>query len=238
MDVMRTIRRGDLGTAESMAAEVLRLGEEVGDADALGYYGAHLLAIRWVQDRVAEMRPMVDAVMSSASLRRRDRVPGGAGVRARPRGRRPRGACAVDALVEEGLETVVDFSNGLATLGAVVETAAALGDGQLAERAAAVIEPYAGRPVMASLAVICLGPVDRFLGVARATAERYDDAIEHFERAHVLNRRSGNCAVEPLIHAGLADALRRRGDTGDTARAARHAAEAVHLGTELNLADR
>ena len=239
MDVMRTIRRGDLGTAESMAAEVLRLGEEVGDADALGYYGAHLLAIRWVQDRVAEMRPMVDAVMSSASLRRRDRIYPAVRAYALAReGDDHAARAAVDALVDEGLETVVDFSNGLATLGAIVETAAALGDGQLAERAAAVMEPYAGRPVMASLAVICLGPVDRFLGVARATAERYDDAIEHFERALVLNRRLGNCAVEPLIHAGLADALRRRGDTGDSVRAGTHAAEAVRLGIELNLADR
>ena len=74
LDVMRTVRRGELERAEELAADVLALGQEAGDADAFGYYGGHLLGIRWLQGRLGELGAVIDAVIDSATLRRRDRI--------------------------------------------------------------------------------------------------------------------------------------------------------------------
>lgn len=47
IDVMRLMRAGELVAAEEAANRCLERGLEVGDADAVNYYGAHLLALRW-----------------------------------------------------------------------------------------------------------------------------------------------------------------------------------------------
>ena len=55
IDVMQLIRDGRLADAEAAAHDCFELGVDVGDADATGYYGAHLLTIRWLQDRDREL---------------------------------------------------------------------------------------------------------------------------------------------------------------------------------------
>ena len=239
LDVMRTIRRGELGRAEQLAGEVLAIGQEVGDADAFGYYGGHLLGIRWAEGRLAELRPMIEAVIESASLRRRDRIyPALRAYALAVEGDHGGARAALDDLLTEGLASITDFSNGLATLAVLIETAAELGDGALAHEVARHLAPYAHLPVMPSLAVICLGPGERFLGLAHATCGRLDDAIAAFRRALAANRRLQNRPVEALIHADLAATLRRRGDAGDELAAAEHAETAIRLGTEVGLVAR
>lgn len=239
LDVMRAIRRGELKHAEGLAADVLARGQEAGDADAFGYYGGHLLGIRWAQGRVGEMRPMIDAVIESASLRRRDRIyPALRAYALALEGDLAGAHAAIDELLAEGLESISDFSNGLATLAVLIEAAAALDDSTLADEVAQQLAPFAGLPVMPSLAVICLGPGERFMGLAHATGGRLDDAIACFRRALVANRRLQNAPVDALIHADLAATLRRRGRVGDEAAAAEHAATAVRLGTAMGMTAR
>jgi tetratricopeptide (TPR) repeat protein len=239
LDVMRTFRRGELEHAEALAADALALGEDAGDADAFAYYGGHLLGMRWVQGRLAEMGPMIDAVIDSATLRRRDRIYPAVRAYARAvEGDHAGARAAIDQLVDEGLESICDFSTGLATLAVLIETAAQLADGPLAEQLAELFRPFAGLPVMPSLAVVCLGPGERFLGLALATAGRLDEAIGCFRDALVANRRLQNRPVEALIHADLAAALRRRGRDGDELDAAEHHAVAIQLGTRFGLTAR
>ena len=71
---MRTFRRGELDETERLAAEALTLGTEAGDADALSWYGGHLLAVRWAQGRLDEMHDLVASVIESSTLRRLDQV--------------------------------------------------------------------------------------------------------------------------------------------------------------------
>ena len=74
LDVMRTFRRGELDETERLAAEALTLGTAAGDADALSWFGGHLLAVRWAQGRLEEMHDLVTSVIESSTLRRLDQV--------------------------------------------------------------------------------------------------------------------------------------------------------------------
>jgi tetratricopeptide (TPR) repeat protein len=70
---------GRLDEAEAAAHRCFDLGTAVGEVDALGYFGAHLLAIRWIQGRDAELLELAedvaahvtdpDAEVRAASLR-------------------------------------------------------------------------------------------------------------------------------------------------------------------------
>ena len=68
---------------------------------------------------------MIDAVIDSASLRRRDRIyPALRAFALAVEGDDVRARAAIDELLAEGLDSICDFSNGLATLAVLVEAAA------------------------------------------------------------------------------------------------------------------
>ena len=78
IDVMLATRQGRLDEADRLAAACYELGCDVGDADAFGWYGAQLVAIRWLQGRGNELLDLLDRARrlddgrrAPASLRRR-----------------------------------------------------------------------------------------------------------------------------------------------------------------------
>jgi tetratricopeptide (TPR) repeat protein len=239
LDVMRTFRQGELERAEAQAGEVLTLGLAVGDADALAYYGAHLLAIRWVQGRLGEMTETITSVVESSTLRRRDQIyPATLAYAHALRGDHGAARSAVDALLADGLDGIPDFPTWTATVAALIETAAEIGDGRLASELGERFAPYAHLPVMPSLAVICLGPGERVLAVAHAAAGRLDEAVKWFQAALEANRRLRSRPFDPLIRAQLAAVLGRRRASGDREAAAALYAAAIELGRELGLSAR
>lgn len=238
-EVMRTFRRGDLVAAEALAGQALTLGLEVGDADATGYHGAHLLGIRWAQGRLGEMYDAGAAVVESATLRRHDRSYAAVlAYAAALRGDHAAARTQLDAVLADDPDSIMEFSSGGATFAVLVEAAAELGDGDLATELGIRFEPYARLPVVPSLAVMCLGPGERTVAVAHATAGRLDEAIDWFRAARRANRRLGNRPFEAVIDAQLAAALHRRGRPDDRDEAARLLAEAVTVGTACGLAAR
>ena len=68
IDVMQLIRDGRLDEAERAAHECFEHGVDVGDADATGYYGAHLLTIRFMQDRDSELLDLARDISSASIL--------------------------------------------------------------------------------------------------------------------------------------------------------------------------
>src|SRR5207245_6561751 len=74
IEVMRAIRAGQFAQAEAAASACLALGNEVGDADALAYYGAHLVAIRTFQGREAELAELAASIATSPTLIERERA--------------------------------------------------------------------------------------------------------------------------------------------------------------------
>ena len=146
LDVMLAIRAGRLDEAEEAAAEAFALGTEVGDADALAYFGAHLVAVRWLQGRDAEALELVTDVTSSPSLIDAELTfPALEAVFAARTGDPARARAALDRAVAPGLAAIPRSSTWLSGMLAVVEAADALGDaglaGAAARRAGAVRRP-------------------------------------------------------------------------------------------------
>jgi hypothetical protein len=220
IDVMGLIREGRLDDAERAAHECFELGVEVGDADSTGYYGAHLLTIRWLQDRDGDLLDLARDIASSHTL-----VPpefaflaGSAAVAARA-GQVEEAAAVIRRLTAGGLDSLTRSSTWLTGIVNLVEAACVLGDASLARAAYDLLEPYAGRPVMPSLAVSCFGSVERALGLAALTWHDPGRAVHHLQRAVRANVALGHRPATAVARADLARALLVRDRPADRRRA-------------------
>ena len=216
IDVMRLIREGRLDAAETAAHDCFALGVDVGDADATGYYGVHLLTIRWLQDRDGELLELARDIATSDTLVTPEFAfrAGAAAVAARS-GHVDEAAAGLRSLRAEGLADLPRSSTWLAGMVIILEAARTLGDGELAREVYPLLEPYADRPAMPSLAVSCFGAVHRALGLAACTWGDDDLAVHHLERAVERNAALGHRPMVALARADLATVLVRRGHPGD-----------------------
>jgi AAA ATPase domain len=221
IDVMLLVRAGRLAEAEVAAGRCYEQGCEVGDADTLAYLSAHMLGIRWIQGRDAELLDLADQVAASPTLVQSEFAfrATSAALAARA-GQRERARATLDHLASGGLAALPRSSTWLLGMVAIVEAAAALGDGDVAGQAYDLLLPFADLPAMASLAVVCLGSTERALGVAARVRGDKDAAVDHLERAVVANQRLENAPLVAISRAELAATLRARDHAGDAARAA------------------
>jgi tetratricopeptide (TPR) repeat protein len=221
LDVMLLIRAGRLDDAEAAAARCYDRGVAVGEVDAIGYLGAHTLAIRWIQGRDAEILGAAEEVAASNTL-----VEAEFGFRATAAaiaaraGHHERARAGLGRLCADGLAALPRSSTWLAGMAAMVEAAAIEGDLAVVREAYELLVPFADLPVMPSLGVICLGSTERFLGVAARAMGETDHAVAHFERAIAADRRLGNRPLAAIAAADLASTLSRRSRPGDGARSA------------------
>ena len=241
-EVMRTmllIRAGRLAEAEEKATAAYEFGTEVGDADALGYLGAHLITIRWLQDRDAEMLATVEDIADSPTLVATEFAFRAtfAGLAARA-GRLDKARLVLDKLIAQGLADLPESSTWLAGMQNVAETAYLLGDAELARQAYELLTPYADLPIMPSFAVTCLGSAERPLGLAALAFHRPDLAVAHLDRAVTANRLLGNLPVTAIAMTDLADALLRRRHPGDRERAVELIEAAQHEAAALGMTAR
>jgi len=236
MAVMGAFRDGDILGAEAGAAQTMALGQAIGDADALGWYGAQILAIRWVQARTPELLPLLGELVRSPTVA--DGEPtyraAFAGVAAEA-GRRAEAQAAARSVVDAGLANFPQRSTRLVRAFALAEAAWHLGDPVVA---AAVVDDLAGLehlPVRPSFAVTCLGPARRVVGRALDALGDLDGAIATLEEAVGDTRALRNRPMLAVTLAELADALTRRGRPGDHAGASAAGEEAAVLAAELGL---
>jgi hypothetical protein len=233
LDVMLAIRTGRLQQAELLAKRCLDLGVAVGDADATGWYGAHVVAIRWYQGRGGEVLDLLADLADSPTMAQpNEAFTAALAVGAASSGRRTEARSALERLKGQGLSSLPSSSNWLVTLFGVAEAAALLGDAATAEEAYALLLPFADRPVMASLAVTCFGSVHRALGSAASAMGDQDLAVGHLEAACSADLRLGNAPSAVLASTRLAAVLRARDGENDALRATaleREAAEQTAL---------
>ncbi|HXM53777.1 MAG TPA: ATP-binding protein [Candidatus Dormibacteraeota bacterium] len=228
LDVMQLLRAGRLDDAEELAARCHQLGIEVGDADALAYYGAHLVAIRWLQGREAEVLDVVEEVAASPTLALGQFVyPATVAFLAARAGQYDRARLALHRVAAPGLAALPRSSTWLTGLAAIADAAATLGDRAVASQAYEQLRLFAGRPIMPSLAIVCFGSVERPLGLAALALGDVDAGVRHLERAVEADVRLGNRPVAACSRAELAEALLRRGVPADAPRAGQLLEEAV-----------
>ncbi|WP_328475154.1 AAA family ATPase [Actinoplanes sp. NBC_00393] len=239
MEVMLLIRAGRLDEAEAAALACFQLGTEVGDADALGYLGAHLLTIRWLQGRDAELLETIAQIADSPTLNPAEFgfQATMAGIAAR-HGSPDRARAILRRVTRPGLAALPQSSTWLAGMLAIVQTAHELGEADLARQAYDLLLPYADLPIMPSLATTCFGSTERALGLAAAAAGDTGHAVAHLERAVEANVLLGNRPMLAVTLADLAGALLCRGLAGDAERAGQLLADAAQRADDMGLTAR
>lgn len=211
IDVMRMTRDGRIEEAEEAARAAYELGVAVGDADATGYYAAHVMRIRSLQGREAELLELVPVVVESPLMMARERALRAsiAGVAARA-GDTERARSILGGM---GPADIVPSSTSLVALASLADVAVALDDSVLAREVYAALAPFASLPLVPSLAVTCLGSVERPLALAATAFGDTALALDHFERALAADERIGNRPMAAIAKAELARALAASGDS-------------------------
>ena len=228
IDVMGLLRRGEIDQAERAAVRCFEFGTEIGDADAVGFYGGHVMAIGFLRGRAADVLPLARMMADSPALVDGDVAPlAASAVLAAMIGENAQAeAAARDSMSRlRGRETT--SSNWLITMFCLAETAALLDDRKWATEIYTHLLPYRHLPVMGSIGVLCLGSVERSLGVVARTSGDIDLAIHHFEDAIIENQRLGNRVFCAISDGNLGCALLERGGIGDVGRGSLHVDAAV-----------
>ena len=218
---MLLARAGRLADAEAAATAARDRGSAAGDPDAMGYYAALLVAMRWWQGRAGEVVELVRSISASprVGLNHHAYVAADA-VLSAVVGDVDAAEEALARIAGIGLGAVPDSSSWLTTQALVAEAAYLLGDAEVAAESGRLLAPFADMPVMASLAVVCLGSTERALGLCAVVTGHLDAAVEHLDSALRANRRLRNRPMAALTEHTLAGVLVARGRQGDQARGA------------------
>jgi hypothetical protein len=197
--VMQTIRSGHLDEAEEAAAVCFERGEQVGDADALGWYGGQLCVIRWYQRRSAELVPLISDLVASQTLAStNDAYLAALAVATAAGGQSDEATIALRRLRGRGLAELRSSSTWLvAMLGAAI-AAHTLHDQDVAAEVRDLLEPYADLPVMASLGVACFGSAHYPLALSALTLDDAPRARRHLQSAIQHNQMLGNLPATRL----------------------------------------
>ncbi|KDN22389.1 AfsR/SARP family transcriptional regulator [Amycolatopsis rifamycinica] len=227
LKVMLAIRAGRFGKAEAGAQACVEAGRAAGDLDALGWYGAQLVAIRWFQGRLGELVPVLDGLMHSPTLSPIDNSYYAAlAVAAASAGDRRTAAGALARLCGQDLGALPRSSTWLTSLCGAAETAYLLDDGATAVRIHELLAPFGHLPAMASLGIACFGSVHHPLGTTALTAGDPDRAVTHLRAAVRHNLALAHWPAVVFSRRRHAEALLRRGGPGDAAAADRELAAA------------
>ena len=201
--------------AEQRAEACLRLGMEVGDADALGWYGAQLVAIRWFQGRSGEVLPTVIEMSQSTTVAELNHGFAAAiAALAAAAGDHDSARTTLASLRAHGLRSLPTCSTWMVTLLGVCEAAHTLHDVDAAAEAYELLEPFADLPAMASLGVACFGSAHRPLALAAWTIGDLDRAIGHLESALLADLALDHRPCHAIDAALLAEALDLRRQPG------------------------
>ncbi|MER5651017.1 hypothetical protein [Streptosporangium sp. NPDC002524] len=236
IEVMLGIRAGRLEQAEAEAAACAEQGTRAGDADAAGWYGAQIVAIRWYQGRIAELVPMLAEEVNSPTLSAVDNSYLAAlAVAAATAGDHRQAAGALARLGGGDLALLPRSSSWLVTMHGVVEAAYLLGDVEVSAAAYELLGPFTRLPMVASLGVACFGSAQHALGVAALTMGDAQRAAEHLQMAVRGNLAMGHWPAAVLSRVRWAQALVLRAGAGDAAEAARQLEVATSEAAELGM---
>ncbi len=235
LQAMRTLLRGDLAGAESLAFSLAAEGARVSDQNAALSLGAILGIVRSEQERIDEVLPLVSSLL--------DRFPALT---------RPIHASLASALSQaardneaehhfrraaaSGIVTGVDDAFFLEVNALLGLAAARLRMTREANKIYEALLPFQGHGVVIGYSVASLGSLARVLGMLAASLKDWDRAEHHFLVA--LRQNQG---MESPLWVGhtlfeYASMLAIRGRRGDQRRAAQLAAESRVIADTLGLA--
>jgi tetratricopeptide (TPR) repeat protein len=228
LDIMLLLRDGQIELAERRTQPCLAAGIAAGDPDARGWYGIQLLTVRWLQGRAGELAGLA-ADLHSSSLGPDTGYAAMASLVFAEAGDTASAQRCLAAYHPRGDNDERLASTWLAAGASVCETARLLGDRALVAEWAAKLRPYAELTVLTSFAVVCLGSVERTLGVCALTTGDAAGAVEHFAAAVRANEKVGNRPFACLSRGELGDALAVCGERDSAIAEWLEAADAAEL---------
>jgi hypothetical protein len=230
---MRALLAGRWAEGERAAFEVLGAGERSRALDARQYYGAEMLQLRNEQSRLGELGEHYDELLRDVGPLPAWRA---ALAWAHVQGGRIDAARAeLEELRAGGVASFPKDANYIPALAILGHIAGELRDADLADEVEALLRPYTDLWVLLGPGAATLGPVAYSVGLANLVAGRHERAAQYFV---VATEKSGAMHAWPYLarsQAGLADALRGRGGTGDADRAAALEEEALAAARELEM---
>ncbi|HZN13504.1 MAG TPA: AAA family ATPase [Acidimicrobiales bacterium] len=178
---------GQFEEAEVRAEAQFKKGAQ--DVNAFNAYSAQIFTVRREMGRLDDIEPvMAEAVAANPSL---IAFRCALALTWTDLGRDDDAATELDALAQDDFALLprdVGYTSCLALLS---ETAAALGAPDHAARLGELLAPHAGRIVVGGMGIVCLGAVDRYLGMLAASCERGAEAAAHYAAAAELETALG-----------------------------------------------
>jgi hypothetical protein len=207
----------DFDVAAELTDAALALGQQAEIQSALQMYGIAQFEIRRVRGGVAELEPLILAMIDeypalpawrAALPFLRYELDDVDGARAE-----------LEHFVEEGLDALPFDGNWDVAVAMLARVTHLVGD---RDRAADIYErlaPFSGRLLNVGMPAAILGSTDLFLALAAATAERWDDFERHAALALARNEEVGAWAWLATAQLELGSILLARGRSGDDERA-------------------
>src|SRR5262249_54473001 len=212
---------GRFDDAERLAGEALSLVPALDNLIGPVFFAIHLFHLRREQDRATELAPQIALLGAEHAFLRSWRY-----ALAFFRfvvGEREAAARDLTALATEGFTDLPRDGSWLPAMGNLAEVAHGVGDVECARQLYELLRPHAALTVVVATAV-CLGSVERYLGVLAVTLGRLDAAADHFEAAlaaHVRLDAPVYRARTAFAYARLLPARRKAGRRGARRGAAR-----------------
>ncbi len=229
---MRALLAARFEDAERLVHDALAIGQRAGDPNASLAYGAQLAVLRRGQGRLTELLPLVREMAAT-----RETAPIWETTIAH--------VCAMVGDTEQARARFVPAYQAFSTLprdatwllhlGLLGEVCAVAGDRERGAVLLDLLAPFADRQLVAGPGAVCLGAVVRISGLLAAMLERWEESLEHLERAARSQERMGALAWaaetacdQAMVHLG-------RDAPGDRDAARAYLARAGALASRLAL---
>src|SRR5262245_44769500 len=232
VQALRALLAGRFAGAERLAGEALSLAPALENEIAPQFFGIHLFYVRREQDRAAELAPQIAALGEGHAFLPSWRY-GLAFVRFVV-GEHEAAARDLAALGTERYTDLPRDGNWLQAIVNLAEVACGVDDADNAKHLYRLLRSHGKRAAVIGSAV-CLGSVERYLGMLAVTLGRLDAAAAHFEAALAAHVRLDAPVYRAHTAFAYARLLRRRAKPGDAERATALLADAHHTAEALGM---
>jgi tetratricopeptide (TPR) repeat protein len=228
----RALLAGDHEAAERLATDALQVANDSGQPDAIEFYGAQLMGVRWQQGRMGELVPLI-----AEAAAENPGVPTFTAALAMAYIEADQPAEALALLQQAALATFDMLPLDPIWLTGVILYAEVAAELQVADAAASLfemLEPWHGQ--VADNGLTIQGPVAHYLGGLATVLQRYDTADGYFAEAATMSEHMQAKFFGARTEVAWAGMLLARGRSGDAERARQLLAQAYETGTRLGYA--
>jgi hypothetical protein len=217
VQALRALLAGRFDDAERLAGEAFSLAPALDNLIAPVFFAIQLFHVRREQDRAAELAPQIALIGEGHAFLRSWRY--GMAFLHFVVGERETAARDLAALATDRFTELPRDGNWLAAMVNLAEVAHGVDDTDCARHLYDLLRPHAASAAVVAAAV-CLGSVERYLGMLAVTLGHLDAAAAHFEAALVAHVRLDAPVYRARTAFAYARLLRRRAKPGDAERAA------------------